>query len=138
MRFPRVIEQLGLLEEQGGRRDLDYEIPRLAEETVRLLESDQLALFVASPKHYVCFLTEMRDEWERKEQTLPTTHLWMQSRVGREDRRYVLFGNQPPPWQPPQLQLGAELRAKLEQGPREPSTQPVSIPTAQPARASAE
>ncbi|MBU0617231.1 MAG: glycosyltransferase family 39 protein [Planctomycetes bacterium] len=137
VRFPRVINQLELLEEQGGRRNLDYEIRRLAEQAVRLLEGDELALFVASPKHYVIFLTDLRAEWESEGRTIPATHLWMQSRVGREDRRYLLFGNRPPPWESPELQLTPKLRAKLEEGSLERG-QPTSGPTARPASASDE
>jgi 4-amino-4-deoxy-L-arabinose transferase-like glycosyltransferase len=135
-RFPRVIDQLTLLEAQDGRRSLAYETGRLAEEAVRMLAGDNLALFVASPDHYVRFLTEVRAEWNRQGRTIPATYLWMQSRVGREDRRYVLFGNRPPPWQPPQLELTAELRRKLERGSHEPTSAPASSPATQPARAS--
>ena len=137
VRFPRVINQLELLEEQGGRRNLDYEIRRLAEQAVRLLEGNELALFVASPKHYVIFLTNLRAEWEREGRTIPATHLWMQSRVGREDRRYLLFGNRPPPWESPELQLTPKLRAKLEEGSLERG-QPTSEPTGRPASVSDE
>jgi hypothetical protein len=138
VKFPRIIDQLELLEEQGGRRNLDYEIRRIAEEALRLLEGNELTLFVASPKYYVRFLTDLRAEWEREERAVPATYLWMQSRVGREDRRYVLFGNRPPPWQSPQLQLTPELREKLEQGRQEPTGTPTPSPGSQPARASDE
>jgi len=113
VRFPRIIDQLELLREEGGRRDLDFEIRRLVEEALRLLESDELTLFVASPKHYIRFLSDLRVSVEREGRVFPETYLWMQSRVGREDRRYVLFGNQPPTWEQPRLAPG--LQAALEQ-----------------------
>jgi hypothetical protein len=137
VRFPRIIDQLELLREEGGRRDLDFEIRRLVDEALRLLEGDELALFVASPKHYIRFLSDLRVSVEQEGRVFPETYLWMQSRVGREDRRYVLFGNQPPTWELPRLAPG--LQAALEQRLaelRSAGSAPLSPTTSQPAPAS--
>ena len=137
VRFPRIIDQLELLQEVGGRRNLALEIRRVVEEALRLLEGDELALFVASPKHYIRFLSDLRVSVEQEGRVFPETHLWMQSRVGREDRRYVLFGNQPPTWEQPRLAPG--LQAALEQRLaelRSAGSAPSSPTTSQPAPAS--
>ncbi len=134
VRFPRVIDQLELLQEAGGRRNLDLETRRVAEEIVHLLEGDALALFVANPKHYIRFLSEGRVKLEQEGRAFPQTYLWMQSRVGREDRRYVLFGNRPPDWEqprlPPKLQTVLDRRLlELRSADAAPSSAPTSQPT---------
>jgi hypothetical protein len=66
---------------------------------------------------------------------MPETHIWLISGKGREDRRYILFGNQPPPWEEPALPelLQRALTKRLEKARAEvadePSeTQPASAP----------
>lgn len=103
VRFPRVIDQLELLRMEGGRRDVEFEMRKIGEEMIRLLEGNQLALFVASPKHYVRFHSRAQVELEREGRSLPKTYVWMQSRVGHWSRRYILFSNQSPPWPEPEL-----------------------------------
>ena len=129
VRFPRIIDQLDLLKEQGGRRNLEYETRRILEELVRLLEGDELALFVASPNHYGRMMTEFRTAWEKEGHAFPDTYLWIQARVGRADRRYVLFGNRPAPWEPPELKLSEKFQRKLDtiEHVDEASTQPPDI-----------
>ncbi len=116
VRFPRVIDQLELLEQEHGRRDLTWEMERVGEEIVRRLRGDALALFVASPKHYILFQSRARAELEKRGQVFPATWVWIVARLGREDQRYIVFGNQPPPWPEPKLPelLQHALRKRLE------------------------
>lgn len=100
-RFPRVIDQLKLLEMQGGRRSLDAEVRLIGEEMVRRLEAPAPALFVSAIEDYVRFQAGAWAELKAAGREMPPTHLWIVSNVGRYDRRFVLFGNQPPPWTEP-------------------------------------
>jgi len=143
VRFPRIIDQLELLEMTGRRRDLERELRIVGEEMVRHLEGDELALFVILPKHYILFHTDARVAMEEEGRALPKTYMWLQAQVGREDRRYILFGNQPPPWEQPKLPsvLQAALDKRLAQKRAEvglPKTSPASgldtPPTSEPAR----
>ena len=103
VRFPRVIDQLELLKEEHGRRNLAWEMQRVGEEIIRYLRGDTLALFVASPKHYILFQSRARAEIESRGEEFPHTWIWLIGRLGREDQRYIVFGNQPPPWPEPRL-----------------------------------
>lgn len=113
VRFPRVIDQLALLDEQGGRRDLSYETRRYLEESVRLLRHRSLTLLVTSADYYGYFLTDLRELWEFEDREYPEFHPWLQARVGRANRRYLVLGNQPPPWPAPTIVLPAEWQSKL-------------------------
>jgi hypothetical protein len=102
---------------------------------IRRLESDELALYVASAAHYNLFHAMARVELEQEGRTLPETYVWMIARKGHWGRRYVLFSNQPPPWEEPQLPAGMvthheKLLAKLRQQAAEssqPATQPQPV-----------
>lgn len=136
VRFPRVVDQLKLLEMVGGSRDLQREIRIVGEEIVRGLESDELALYVSSAGHYIMFHADARVELEKQGDTLPETYAWMIAQKGHWTRRYVLFGNQPPPW--PEPELPAELEAAFQQRlvkkraeaaeQSQPVTQPQALP----------
>jgi len=132
VRFPRVIDQLELLKEQDGRRDLAYETRRYMEETVRLLESDELCLLVANSNHYGRFMTDLRDRWEDDGNAFPETYVWRQPLSGRPDRRYILFGNRPPPWDEPPVATGEKWRAKLDARAPNKTDRPASAPAAAP------
>jgi 4-amino-4-deoxy-L-arabinose transferase-like glycosyltransferase len=111
VRFPRIIDQLDLLQEQDGKRDLAYEKRRVGEEMVRQLEGDALVLFVASPRDYIEFHADGRVQLEQEGRTFPRTYVWKQARVGYWKRRYVLFSNRPPAWSQPELP--AEMQESL-------------------------
>jgi len=143
VRFPRIIDQLKLLGMVGGRRDLERELRIVGEKTVQQLEGDELALFVILPKHYVMFQADAQVELEKEGRSLPRTYVWMQSRKGREDRRYILFGNRPPPWEEPRLpdllqaaldKRLAEKRAEAGLATPRPLTGQQTQPASQPAR----
>jgi hypothetical protein len=112
VRFPRIIDQLKLLEMVGGKRDLKREIRIVGQEMTRQLERDKLVLLVSSPGDYIMFQADGRVELEREGRQLPQTHVWLIARKGNWTRRYVLFGNQPPPWNEPELP--AEMLARLQ------------------------
>jgi hypothetical protein len=113
LRFPRVIDQLALLKEQNGHRSLDYEIRRYGQEMVDRLEKDEPVLFVAAFEEYCKFLYLAPAELAKTGRAMPPQYLWLQSRYGREDTHFVLFGNKPPPFPAPELRTPEKLRAKL-------------------------
>lgn len=103
VRYPRVIDQLVLLEKQNYHRDYDTEVRLVATEMLNRLRSDNLALFVATREHYLLFrykAPELADELGFK---MPKTYLWIQSKKGPERHQTILFGNQPPPFDEPKL-----------------------------------
>ena len=128
VRFPRVIDQLALLDELGGKRNLNHEIERYLQACVEALESDKLVLLVASPDHYGLFMTNLRDRWEAEGHTYPETYLWFQSQAGRDNRRYLVFGNRPPPVPPPALVLPKVWQDELK---KRADRMPASVPAAE-------
>jgi len=114
-RFPRLIDQLRLLEEQGYRRSLEYEMRRYGEEIVAALGGAEPALFLTDFKSYLRLVNAAPMELARRAQAVPPLHLWLQSRYGAEDRHFVLFGNRPPPFPEPKLAVSPEVRARLAQ-----------------------
>lgn len=116
VRFPRVIDQLKLLEMQGGRRDRERERRLVGEEMVRRIESDELALFVANPEDYVSFHVAAPRELAEQGRTLPPTYVWLTARVGHPKHRMLVFGNRPPPWPEPELALPEKVREKIRAG----------------------
>lgn len=122
IRYPRVIDQLGLLAEQQERfrrgeqphrRDLDYEMRRYGETMIDLMAGDDLCLFVIPFDGYVKFLLDAPPELARAGRPLPPLHLWLQTRYGTYDRHYILFGNRPPPFREPELRVPDKLRERL-------------------------
>ncbi len=103
VRFPRVIDQLELLETVGGRRDPQREILVLGEEMIEQLQLKNLVLFVASPEHYVFFHAASPVLLALEARNAPKTYVWRTATTGRVDRRYIVFGNRPPPWDEPEL-----------------------------------
>ncbi|MBL8880628.1 MAG: hypothetical protein JNG88_16065, partial [Phycisphaerales bacterium] len=103
VRFPRVIDQLRLLEMQGGKRSRAREIQLIGEEMVRRLAMDEPVLFVATRADYVTFLAEAPPHLASQGREMPQSHLWLQTRIGPQGRHFVLFGNMPPPWPEPAL-----------------------------------
>lgn len=114
VRFPRAIDQLRLLEMQGGKRSRETETRLIGEEIVRRLEARQLALFLATSVDYVTFELLAPMELARLGREMPARYVWLYSRLGRFDQRFVVFGNQPPPWMPPTIELPDKLSRRLE------------------------
>lgn len=114
VRFPRVIDQLKLLKEQAGRRNLSYEIRRTGEALLEKLGGQDPVLFVATLPDYVTLLLAAPEELAKLGRAMPPLHLWLQTRCGREDQHFVLFGNKPPPFPEAELRVPPKLRAKLD------------------------
>ena len=112
-RFPRAIDQLELLEEQDGRRSLDYEIRRYGEEMVNRLDDVEPVLMAATFTDYLMFINEAPRELAKSGRSMPPVHLWLQSQYGREDQHFVLFGNRPPPYPEPELWVSDDVRRIL-------------------------
>ena len=122
IRFPRLIDQLKLLTEQqrryaageqASRRDIEYEKNRYGEEMVAGLGGDDPVLYVASFYDYLMFINAAPDRLKDAGRPLPPLHLWLQTRRGRENRHFVLFGNRPPPFPEPDLRLMDPVREQL-------------------------
>lgn len=116
VRFPRVIDQLRLLEMQGGKRSRALEIRLIGEEMINKLSGQAPVLFVATRADYVTFLTEAPRHLAREGRSMPATYLWLQTRIGPPGRHFVLFGNRPPPWPEPPLTPPSE---RLQEAQRE-------------------
>jgi 4-amino-4-deoxy-L-arabinose transferase-like glycosyltransferase len=140
IRYPRVIDQLAILKEQGGRRSLNYEIRRTGETVIDKLAGEAPVLFVSELPNYVKLLLLAPRELAQRGRTMPPLHLWLQSAYGTADRHYVLFGNRPPPFPEPDLRVPPRQRAKLEAAgwptaPVEPPAAPAAArPDAPPTR----
>ena len=103
VRMKRVIDQLELLEMQGGQRSRQNEERLIAEEMIRKLRGDELVLYVCYRPLYVQFLIEAGAALKERGEQMPRTYLWFQTRRGAPAKHYVLFANQPPAWEPPPL-----------------------------------
>jgi hypothetical protein len=122
LRFPRLIDQLDLLNEQRERwergeqatlRDLEYEKRRYGEEMIAQLNGDAPILMVAAFMDYMEFVNAAPDELAATDEPWPPVHLWLQTRCGTEKQHFVLFGNKPPPFKEPELQVRPEIREGL-------------------------
>lgn len=114
-RFPRIIDQLRLLEMQGGRRSLPREMWLTAKRITELLNGEERVLLVAPLLDYALFQVGAERVAARIGEPPPPAHLWLRTRVGREDQHFVVFSNHPPAWEPPPpLVLSDRLRARLE------------------------
>lgn len=131
VRYPRIIDQLEMLELTGGQRSLEKEIPVVGEAMVQQLEGDDLVLFVSNRMHYILFHLRAPQELAKQDRTMPQTYIWLQARVGRKDRRYIVFGNQAPPWPQPELfdppdDLATRTPAATSSAPGRSASQPAS------------
>ena len=113
LRFPRLIDQLALLQEQNGRRSLEYEVRRYGQEMIDRLERDEPVLLVAALGDYYLFLRDAPAELAQLGRKIPPHYLWLQTRYGREDTHFVVFGNRPPRFAAPELRIPAKWRARL-------------------------
>ncbi len=135
VRFPRIIDQLDLLEMQGGdKRDLRKEERIVANEMIRQLQGEEPVLFVASRPHYVRFLIEAPRQLAEEGREFPESHLWLQTSIGQRHKHFILFGNNKPPWPEPELTPPSQrlLEAVRERG-ETPTEQaaPTSTPSTQ-------
>jgi len=104
VRMPRIIDQLELLEMQGGQRSLPHEERIVAREMLGQLAGDEPVLFVSSRPDYERFRLEGPALAEEEGLPFPESFLWFETSVGRRARKhFVLFGNRPPPWPEPAL-----------------------------------
>jgi len=131
VRYPRIIDQLKMLELTGGERSPEKEERIVGEEMVRQLEGNELALFVTHRHDYVLFHRRAPQELAKQDRTMPQTYIWLQARVGRKDRRYLVFGNQAPPWPQPELfdppdDLAGRTPAATSSAPGGSASQPAS------------
>ncbi|MEW6249591.1 MAG: glycosyltransferase family 39 protein [Planctomycetota bacterium] len=113
VRMPRVLDQLALLDEQGGRRDLKYETRRTGERMIDLLDAPEPVLFVAGCPEFLTFVVEAPRALADASRPVPPMYLWLQNRYGRVDRHQFLFGNRAPPGGEPPLNIPDDLRAQL-------------------------
>ncbi len=109
LRYPRLIDQFELLRRLGGERSLAREMRLIGEEILQRLEGSEPVLLVASRPDFVLFLAKARDEMEAAGKPMPPVHLWIQTRIGRPARHFVVFSNQPPPWPEPELTPPARM-----------------------------
>ncbi len=102
---PRLIDQLDLLERQGGERSLRRETQLYVEEMLRRLRADERVLFVSDINSYMSLMALAPPALAERGESMPPVHLWMAPTTGRLDRYYVIFGNQPRPddWPEPVL-----------------------------------
>ncbi len=127
IKFPRLIDQLELLEMQGGERSLRRELELYVERMVAELDADDRILLIGNVQDYIAFLARVPAELAARGMEMPDTHLWLVPRAGRLDRYFVVFSNHAPPWDEPELpeplqQVLAKLTAKFSG----PATQPAS------------
>jgi len=133
--FPRLLDDLELVRRLGAEYPPERGLLAIAEEMNRRLRQDGLALFVVSARTYR-LLRELQSLDSLDENLrMPQTYPWIQARVGKVKRRFILFGNRPPPWRPPQLvlperldHLGRRILRSLRT--REESPHPDTQPTA--------
>lgn len=112
VRFGRLIDQLELLEEQGGRRSLEYEVRRYGEEITKCLAAPEPVLLVASAPDFLMYLARAPEALEAEGRSIPPLHLWLQTRSGTMDRQMVLFGNRKPPFDEPAFVLPEPLSSR--------------------------
>ena len=108
VRFPRIIDQLDLLERQGGQRSLEREERIVFDQMIDDLEGDDLVLYVIVRSRYVQFLAQGPQVLAETGRAMPATHLWLQTRVGPKHKQYIVFGNHQPPWPEPALSPPSE------------------------------
>lgn len=109
VRYPRVIDQLEMLEKEKYHRDYDTEVRLVATEMLNKLRGDKLALFVATREHYLLFQYKAPELADELGFPMPKTYIWIQSKKGPKRHQTILFGNQPPPFPEPELDPPSNL-----------------------------
>lgn len=118
-RIPRLIDQLDLLAEQNGVRDLAWEKQRYAEEIINRLASNEFILLAMTVDDYVTLKAAGPVVLEAQGRQMPPNYRWLMPDFGRLDRYVIIVGNQPPKWDEPPLpelleKVIAKTRAKVE------------------------
>lgn len=118
-RIPRLIDQLDLLDEQDGVRNLAWERQRYAEEIIQRLASDEFILMAITVHDYVTLQAAGPVILTAQGREMPANYRWIMPEFGRLDRYVVIVGNQPPAWEEPPLPpkltvLINKLRKKTE------------------------
>ncbi len=117
VRYPRIIDQLELLKLQGGRRNRERETELVARRMFDELSAPELRLLVSSFEDFVRFHVAGPPALADAARPFPKTYVWITGGVGRPDQRYVVYGNQPPPWPAPAVLvpdgMKPEMRAAL-------------------------
>lgn len=113
VRFPRIIDQLEMLERQEGDRNLRREKAIIVEEMVDQLSGEKMVLLVAAMEDYLKFLVRVPPELAERGRAFPETHLWLETPIGKAKKRHVVFGNEPPPW--PERTLSKEGQRRLHE-----------------------
>lgn len=118
VKIPRLIEQIALLNEQGGERDLEWERLRYGMEMVNQLGRDELVLMAIPAGDYVAFEVLMPYVLGEFDRVPPERYLWLAPSLGPPNRHIVVIGNRPPRWESPALnellaQAIESRRAKL-------------------------
>lgn len=118
VRFPRLIDPLTLLAQEGRTRSRERELEVVGKEMIRRISADELILLVASLEDYLTFhfLAPERLAGDERRR-LPQTYIWLTARIGDPRHRLIVFSNQPPPWPEPRLLFSpvAEQQRKIEQ-----------------------
>ncbi len=111
-RFPRILDQLQLLEEQDGVRDLTYERRRIGEAIIEALRGEERALMVVSLLDFIEFDTVAPVAAAQQGESMPEYYVWLRSSVGRPDRHYLLISNQRPEWEPVTVEIPDKWRRR--------------------------
>lgn len=110
IRMPRILDQLELLERQGGKRSLEVEEQLVGEEMVRQLSGEAPVLLMCCRPDYVRFLLEAPRVLAQRGESMPPVHLWLQTPAKYPKKsHFVVFGNEPAPWGPVALTPPSQL-----------------------------
>jgi 4-amino-4-deoxy-L-arabinose transferase-like glycosyltransferase len=120
IRMPRIIDQLALLEMEGGERSLDRERRIVAEEMVRRLEGETPTYIMLARPNYVDFMIQAPRELAEAGRTMPAVHLWLESKYGPPYTHYVVISNQLPPWPEPTLNPPSQRLAEASAATTQP------------------
>lgn len=132
VRFPRIVDQLELLRQQGGVRSRAAEEAIVAKAMLDKLNAAPLVLLVCEPISFVRFHSAEAARRMREEGVLrPRTYVWIVAGAGRLDSRFVLFSNKPPPWPEPALPFPEVMLKK--RGFSMEAMQPTAAPASAPA-----
>jgi 4-amino-4-deoxy-L-arabinose transferase-like glycosyltransferase len=113
VRTPRLIDNIELTAAQQGDRSSDFERRYWGRKMIERLDSDELTLFVSGLMDYAAFHTVAPLELEGQGRSMPRTYVWKAATVGHPAKRYILYGNRPPPGAPPDTAWLEELMPKL-------------------------
>jgi 4-amino-4-deoxy-L-arabinose transferase len=102
-RLPRLIDQLDLLAEQDGKRDLTWERQRYAQEVIDRLSDDEFILLAITVDDYVLLQGYGPVVLPEQGRRMPHNYRWMMPEFGNLRRYVMIIGNQQPDWDEPPL-----------------------------------